>query len=56
MAYRVVINCEFRRVTAYTQDDTCITFQGDKHDVLPKTMYDFKWHELLMGWIESLTL
>ena len=34
MAYRVVIDCECRRVTAYTQDGTCVTFQGDKHDVL----------------------
>ena len=34
-AYRVVIDCERRRVTAYTQDDTRVTFQGDKHDVLP---------------------
>ena len=34
-AYRVVVNCECRRVTAYTQDETPVTFQGDKHDVLP---------------------
>ena len=34
-AYRVVIDCERRRVTAYTQDGTRVTFQGDKHDVLP---------------------
>ena len=34
-AYRVVINCERRRVTAYTQDDTRVVFQGDKHDILP---------------------
>ena len=26
--YRVVIDCERRRVTAYTQDDTRIVFQG----------------------------
>ena len=25
-AYRVVIDCERRRATAYTQDGTCITF------------------------------
>ena len=25
-AYQVVINCERRRVTAYTQDDTRVTF------------------------------
>ena len=26
-AYRVVIDCECRRVTAYTQDGTCVVFQ-----------------------------
>ena len=34
-AYRVVINCERRRVTAYTQDSTRVVFQGDKHDIFP---------------------
>ena len=34
-AYRVVIDCERMRVTAYTQDGTCVVFQGDKHDILP---------------------
>ena len=34
MAHRFVIDCERKRVTAYTQDGTCVTFQGDKHDVL----------------------
>ena len=34
-AYRVVIDCERRRVTIYTQDGTRVTFQGDKHDVYP---------------------
>ena len=34
-AYRVVIDCEHRRVTAYTQDGTRVVFQGDKHDILP---------------------
>ena len=28
-AYRVVIDCERRRVTAYTQDGTRVVFQGD---------------------------
>ena len=27
-AYRVVIDCERRRVVAYTQDDTRVVFQG----------------------------
>ena len=34
-AYRVVIDCERRRVIAYTQEGTCVAFQGDKHDVFP---------------------
>ena len=34
-AYRVVIDCERRRVTAYTQNGTHVVFQGDKHDTLP---------------------
>ena len=34
-AYRAIIDCESRRVTAYTQDGTRVTFQGDKHDALP---------------------
>ena len=35
--YRVVIDCEHKRVTAYTQDGTSVVFQGDKHDILPHT-------------------
>ena len=42
MAYRVIIDCERRRVTTYTHDGTHVTFQGDKHDVLPQTVYDSK--------------
>ena len=34
-AYRVVVDCECRRVTAYTQDGTRVVFQGDKHDIFP---------------------
>ena len=34
-ACRIVINCERRRVAAYTQDGTRVVFQGDKHDILP---------------------
>ena len=55
-AYRVIIDCERRRVIAYTQDGTCVTSQGDKHDVLPQTVYDSRWHRQLMGWLASLTL
>ena len=39
-AYRVVIDCECMRVTAYTQDGTRVVFQGDKHDILPHTVYE----------------
>ena len=31
-------------------------FQGDKHDALPQTLYDSRWHGQLMGWLASLTL
>ena len=52
----MVIDCERRRVTAYTQNDICVTFKGDKHDALPQTVYDSRWHGQLMGWPASLTL
>ena len=55
-AYRVVIDCECRRVTAFTQDGTRVVFQGDKHDILPKTMYESKCQGQLAGWLASLTL
>ena len=55
-AYRVVIDCERRRVIAYTPDGTRVTFQGDKHDVLPQTVNDSRWHGQLMGWLARLTL
>ena len=40
IANRVVIDCERRRVTAYKQDGTRVVFQGDKHDMLPETVYE----------------
>ena len=43
-AYRVIIDCEHRRVTAYTQDSTSVTFQGDKHDILPQKVYESGCH------------
>ena len=55
-AYKVVIDGERRRVTAYTQDDTCVVFQGDKHDILPQTVYESKCKGQLSGWLASLTL
>ena len=41
-AYRVVIDCECKRVTTYTQDGTRVVFQGEKHDILPHTVYEFR--------------
>ena len=55
-AYRVVIDCERRRVTAYTQDDTRLVFEGDKHDILPQTVYESRCQGQLAGWLSSLTL
>ena len=52
-AYRIVIDCERRRVTAYTQDDTRVVFQGDKHDIFPQTVYESKCHRQLAGWLAS---
>ena len=55
-AYRVVIDCERRRVTAYTQDGTRVVFQGDKHDILPHIVYESRCQGQLAGWLASLTL
>ena len=54
--YKVVIDCECRRVTAYTQDGIRVVFQGDKHDILPQTVYESRCHGQLAGWLASLTL
>ena len=56
IAYRIIIDCERRRVTAYTQDGTCMVFQRDKNGILPKTVYESKCQEQLAGWLASLTL
>ena len=42
--HRVVIDCDCRRVTAYTPDDVCVMFQGDKHDAMRQAVYDSRWH------------
>ena len=52
----VVIDCDHRRVIAYTRDGACVLFQGDKNDTLPQTVYDSSWHKQLRGWLASLTL
>ena len=56
IAHRVVIDCDCRRVTAYTSDGVCVMFKKDKHDALPQAVYDSRWNEQLMGWLASLTL
>ena len=55
-AYRLVIDCERRRVTAYKQDGTRVVFQGYKHDILPQTVYKSRSQGQLAGWLASLTL
>ena len=55
-AYEVVIDCERRRVTAYTQDDTSVLLQGEKHDILPQTVYESRCQGQLAGFLASLTL
>ena len=54
--YRVVIDYERRRVTAYMQDGTRVVFQGGKHDILPHTVYESRCKGQLAGWLASLTL
>ena len=56
IAYKVVIDCERRRVTAYTQDGTRVVFQGGKNDILPHTVYESRCQGQLAGWLASLTL
>ena len=56
MAHRVIIDCDSRRITAYTRDGIRVTFQEEKHDALPQIVHDSKWSGQLMGWLASLTL
>ena len=56
IVYRIVIDCEHKRVTAYTQDGTRVVFQGDKHDIFPQTVYESRCQGQLAGWLASLTL
>ena len=55
-AYRVVIDCERRRVIAYTQDGSRVVFQGNKHNILPQTVYESRCQGQLTGWLASHTL
>ena len=54
--YRVVIDCERKRVTAYMKDGTRVVFRGDKHDIFPQTVYESRCQGQLAGWLASLTL
>ena len=56
MAHQVVIDYDSRRITAYTQDSICVSFNGEKHDALPQTVHDSRWSGELMGGLASLTL
>ena len=55
-AYMVVIDCERKILTAYTQNDTRVVLQGDKHDILPQIVYESRCQGQLAGWLASLTL
>ena len=39
-AHRVVIDCDSRRITAYTREGIRVTFLREKHDALPQTVHD----------------
>ena len=56
IAYKVVIDCERRRVTAYTQDGAHVVFQGDKHDIFSQSVYESRCQGQLAGWLASRTL
>ena len=45
----VIIDCDHRRITAYTPNDVYVMFEGDKHYALPQAVYNSKWHGQLMG-------
>ena len=55
-AHRVVIDYDSKRITAYTRDDICVTFKGEKNDALPQTVHDSRWSGQLMAGLASLTL
>ena len=56
MAHRVVIDCDSKRITAYTREGIHVTFQREKYGALPQTVNDSRWSGQLMGWLASLTL
>ena len=36
-AHRVVIECDYRRITTYTRNGILVTFLGEKYDALPRS-------------------
>ena len=54
--HQVIIDCDSRRITAYTRDGICVSFKGEKHDALPQTVHDSRWSGQFMGGLASLTL
>ena len=55
-AHRIIIDCDIKRISTYTPDGICLTFQGGKHDASPQTVHDSRWSRRLIGWLASLTL
>ena len=55
-AHWVIIDCDSRRISAYTRDGIRVTFQGEKCDALPQTLHDSRWSGQLMCWLARLTL
>ena len=55
-AHQVVIDCDCRRVIAYTPDEVCVMFQGHKQHAMPQAVHNSRWHGQLMGWLASLTV
>ena len=54
--HQVVIDCDSRRIIAYTQDSIVLRFRGINMMLYPRTVHNSKWSGLLMGWLASLTL
>ena len=53
---RGIIDCDRKELPPAHMMVLVLYFRGDKHDVLPQAVYDFRWHGKLMGWLASLTL
>ena len=42
-AHLIVIDCDSKRISPYTSDSICVTFQWGKHDALPQIVHDSRW-------------